>query len=84
MGKNIISCSGSLGESLFFLMKNVLRHGREKGESLLMFRLMSLVCDGEQMSCLLQLLPRERKKQEYLDAVKERYKHLPEVKRIVR
>ncbi|XP_072966176.1 uncharacterized protein [Typha angustifolia] len=30
------------------------------------------------------LLPRERKKQEYLDAVKERYKHLPEVKRIVR
>ena len=66
MGKNIISCAGSLGESL------------------LMFRLMSLVCDGEQMSCLLQLLPRERKKQKYLDAVKERYKHLPEVKRIVR
>ncbi|XP_062188660.1 uncharacterized protein LOC133891952 isoform X1 [Phragmites australis] len=31
-----------------------------------------------------QLLPRERKKQEYLGAVKERYKHLPEVKRIVR
>uniref|UniRef100_A0A0D9WRR6 Sof1-like protein domain-containing protein n=1 Tax=Leersia perrieri TaxID=77586 RepID=A0A0D9WRR6_9ORYZ len=30
------------------------------------------------------LLPRERRKQEYLDAVKERYKHLPEVKRIVR
>ncbi|KAL4199710.1 hypothetical protein AMTRI_Chr03g52570 [Amborella trichopoda] len=30
------------------------------------------------------LLPRERKKQEYLDAVKERFKHLPEVKRIVR
>ncbi|XP_008800979.1 DDB1- and CUL4-associated factor 13 [Phoenix dactylifera] len=30
------------------------------------------------------LLPREQKKQEYLDAVKERYKHLPEVKRIVR
>ncbi|MQL80841.1 hypothetical protein Taro_013298 [Colocasia esculenta] len=30
------------------------------------------------------ILPRERKKQEYLDAVKERYKHLPEVKRIVR
>ena len=49
-----------------------------------MFRLTSLVCDGEEMSCLLQLLPRERKKQEYLDAVKERYKHLPEVKRIVR
>ena len=63
---NIISCAGSLGESL------------------LMFRLTSLVCDGEEMSCLLQLLPRERKKQEYLDAVKERYKHLPEVKRIVR
>uniref|UniRef100_A0A0D9UYU6 DDB1- and CUL4-associated factor 13 n=1 Tax=Leersia perrieri TaxID=77586 RepID=A0A0D9UYU6_9ORYZ len=30
------------------------------------------------------LLPREKRKQEYLDAVKERYKHLPEVKRIVR
>ncbi|XP_058095796.1 uncharacterized protein LOC131241136 [Magnolia sinica] len=30
------------------------------------------------------LLPRERKKQDYLEAVKERYKHLPEVKRIVR
>ncbi|XP_020580447.1 DDB1- and CUL4-associated factor 13 [Phalaenopsis equestris] len=30
------------------------------------------------------LLPRERRKQEYLDAVKDRYKHLPEVKRIVR
>ncbi|ONK66690.1 uncharacterized protein A4U43_C06F10960 [Asparagus officinalis] len=30
------------------------------------------------------LLPRERKKQEYQDAVKERYKHLPEVKRIVK
>nr|XP_010927609.1 DDB1- and CUL4-associated factor 13 [Elaeis guineensis] len=30
------------------------------------------------------LLPREQKKHEYLDAVKERYKHLPEVKRIVR
>ncbi|KAJ6815822.1 DDB1- and CUL4-associated factor 13 [Iris pallida] len=30
------------------------------------------------------ILPRERKKLEYLDAVKERYKHLPEVKRIVR
>ncbi|WVZ88099.1 hypothetical protein U9M48_034652 [Paspalum notatum var. saurae] len=30
------------------------------------------------------LLPRERKRQEYLDAVKERYKHLPEVKRIDR
>jgi len=30
------------------------------------------------------ILPRERKKQEYLDAVKERYKHLPEIKRIVR
>ncbi|URE38896.1 Sof1-like domain [Musa troglodytarum] len=36
---------------------------------------------SEQMGVL---LPRERKKQEYLDAVKERYKHLPEVKRIVR
>lgn len=31
-----------------------------------------------------QLLPRERKKQEYLEAVKNRYKHLPDVKRIVR
>ncbi|KAG9444093.1 hypothetical protein H6P81_015433 [Aristolochia fimbriata] len=30
------------------------------------------------------LLPRERKKQEYLEAVKNRYKHLPEIKRIVR
>lgn len=30
------------------------------------------------------LLPRERRKQEYRDAVKKRYKHLPEVKRIVR
>ncbi|XP_042489115.1 DDB1- and CUL4-associated factor 13-like isoform X2 [Macadamia integrifolia] len=30
------------------------------------------------------LLPRERKKQEYHEAVKNRYKHLPEVKRIVR
>lgn len=33
---------------------------------------------------VLQLLPRERKKHEYLEAVKNRYKHLPEVKRIVR
>ncbi|GFS34802.1 WD repeat and SOF domain-containing protein 1 [Actinidia rufa] len=30
------------------------------------------------------LLPRERRNQEYLEAVKNRYKHLPEVKRIVR
>lgn len=30
------------------------------------------------------LLPRERKKLEYMDSVKERYKHLHEVKRIVR
>ncbi|KAK1302421.1 hypothetical protein QJS10_CPB12g00982 [Acorus calamus] len=30
------------------------------------------------------LLPRERKKHDYHEAVKERYKHLPEVKRIVR
>ncbi|XP_022746698.1 DDB1- and CUL4-associated factor 13-like isoform X2 [Durio zibethinus] len=30
------------------------------------------------------VLPREKKKQEYLEAVKNRYKHLPEVKRIVR
>ncbi|CAA0816210.1 Unknown protein [Striga hermonthica] len=30
------------------------------------------------------ILPRERKKHEYLEAVKNRYKHLPEVKRIVR
>lgn len=32
----------------------------------------------------MQLLPREKRKLEYLDAVKERYKHLPDVKRIVR
>lgn len=30
------------------------------------------------------ILPRERKNHEYLEAVKKRYKHLPEVKRIVR
>nr|CAD1822328.1 unnamed protein product [Ananas comosus var. bracteatus] len=30
------------------------------------------------------LLPRERRKHEYQDALKERYKHLPEVKRIMR
>lgn len=30
------------------------------------------------------LLPRERKKHEYLESVKNRYKHLPEIKRIVR
>ncbi|KAL8468765.1 hypothetical protein ACS0TY_031823 [Phlomoides rotata] len=30
------------------------------------------------------LLPREQKKHEYMEAVKNRYKHLPEVKRIVR
>ncbi|CAM8937932.1 unnamed protein product [Rhodiola kirilowii] len=30
------------------------------------------------------LLPREKKKHDYLEAVKNRYKHLPEVKRIVR
>ncbi|KAI8009245.1 DDB1- and CUL4-associated factor 13 [Camellia lanceoleosa] len=30
------------------------------------------------------LLPRERRKHEYQEAVKNRYKHLPEVKRIVR
>ncbi|XP_047307631.1 DDB1- and CUL4-associated factor 13 [Impatiens glandulifera] len=30
------------------------------------------------------LLPRERRKHEYMEAVKSRYKHLPEVKRIVR
>ncbi|KAL5989476.1 hypothetical protein ACLOJK_010368 [Asimina triloba] len=30
------------------------------------------------------LLPREQKKQYYLEAVKERYKHLPEVRRIIR
>ncbi|KAF7022020.1 hypothetical protein CFC21_034867, partial [Triticum aestivum] len=28
------------------------------------------------------ILPRERKKQEYLDAVKARYNHLPEIRRI--
>ncbi|KAG5553534.1 hypothetical protein RHGRI_011410 [Rhododendron griersonianum] len=32
----------------------------------------------------MQLLPRERKNHEYREAVKNRYKHLPEVKRIVR
>uniref|UniRef100_A0A7N0TIW4 Sof1-like protein domain-containing protein n=1 Tax=Kalanchoe fedtschenkoi TaxID=63787 RepID=A0A7N0TIW4_KALFE len=30
------------------------------------------------------LLPREKKKHDYLEAVKKRYKHLPEVKRIIR
>lgn len=30
------------------------------------------------------LLPRERKRHEYLDAVKERFKHIPEIKRIER
>ncbi|KAK6919116.1 Sof1-like protein [Dillenia turbinata] len=30
------------------------------------------------------LLPRERRNHEYLEAVKNRYKHLPEIKRIVR
>ncbi|KAI3669106.1 hypothetical protein L6452_40329 [Arctium lappa] len=30
------------------------------------------------------ILPRERKKHEYMEAVKNRYKHLPEVKRILR
>ncbi|KAK2999472.1 hypothetical protein RJ639_023202 [Escallonia herrerae] len=30
------------------------------------------------------ILPRERKKHEYMEAVKNRYKHLPEVKRITR
>ncbi|OMO91860.1 Sof1-like protein [Corchorus olitorius] len=30
------------------------------------------------------VLPREKKKHEYLEAVKNRYKHLPQVKRIVR
>lgn len=33
---------------------------------------------------LSQLLPRERKKHEYLESVKNLYKHLPEVKRIIR
>ncbi|CAH9079817.1 unnamed protein product [Cuscuta europaea] len=36
---------------------------------------------SEQMGVL---LPRERKNHEYLEAVKNRYKHLPEIKRIVR
>ncbi|CAL1356819.1 unnamed protein product [Linum trigynum] len=36
---------------------------------------------SEQMGVL---LPREQKKHEYQEAVKNRYKHLPEVKRIVR
>ncbi|KAD6795730.1 hypothetical protein E3N88_06626 [Mikania micrantha] len=30
------------------------------------------------------ILPRERKKHEYMEAVKNRYKHLPEIKRILR
>lgn len=33
---------------------------------------------------VLQILPREQKKHEYNEAVKNRYKHLPEIKRIVR
>jgi WD repeat and SOF domain-containing protein 1 len=32
----------------------------------------------------LQLLPREKQKHAYLSAVKERYKHLPEISRIDR
>ncbi|XP_071701528.1 uncharacterized protein [Rutidosis leptorrhynchoides] len=36
---------------------------------------------SEQMGVI---LPRERKKHEYMDALKKRYKHLPEVKRILR
>lgn len=32
----------------------------------------------------MQILPREQKKHEYNEAVKNRYKHLPEIKRIVR
>lgn len=32
----------------------------------------------------MQVLPREQKKHEYHEAIKNRYKHLPEVKRIVR
>lgn len=32
----------------------------------------------------MQILPRERKRHEYDEAVKNRYKHLPEVKRVVR
>ncbi|KAB1200681.1 DDB1- and CUL4-associated factor 13 [Morella rubra] len=35
-------------------------------------------------SFTLQLLPREKKRHEYHEAVKNRYKHLPEVKRILR
>lgn len=31
-----------------------------------------------------QLLPREKHKQAYDEALKQRYKHLPEVKRILR
>ncbi|KAF3787166.1 hypothetical protein EJ110_NYTH22220 [Nymphaea thermarum] len=34
--------------------------------------------------CVFQLLPRERKMQEYQDAVVDRYEYLPEIKRIVR
>ena len=32
----------------------------------------------------LQLVPREKQKHAYLNAVKERYKHLPEISRIER
>ncbi|CAL1402925.1 unnamed protein product [Linum trigynum] len=35
-------------------------------------------------SCCSQLLPGEQKKHEYQEAVKNRYKHLPEVQTIVR
>ena len=38
----------------------------------------------EHLSFMLQLLPREKKSHEYNDALKSRYKHLPEVKRILR
>lgn len=31
-----------------------------------------------------QILPREKKKHEYNDALKARFKHLPEIKRIVK
>ncbi|KAG5553530.1 hypothetical protein RHGRI_011410 [Rhododendron griersonianum] len=41
-------------------------------------------CIITRIPTLLQLLPRERKNHEYREAVKNRYKHLPEVKRIVR
>ena len=38
----------------------------------------------DHVSFMLQLLPREKKRNEYHEAVKNHYKHLPEVKRSLR